>query len=87
MRACWRVVFNGVPTGVEVCPSANHGGVYPATTDSRFTAVGIDSMKRFLRPIVVQNCPESLLPEPLKNVNSLQLKRRINGKWTKKDIA
>ena len=32
-----RLIFNGVPTGVEVCPSMQHGGPYPASTDSRFT--------------------------------------------------
>ncbi|MBT8205953.1 MAG: aldehyde dehydrogenase (NADP(+)), partial [Eudoraea sp.] len=29
-----RIIFNGVPTGVEVCPSMVHGGPFPATTDS-----------------------------------------------------
>ena len=57
-----RLVFNGVPTGVEVSQAMNHGGPYPASSDSRFTAVGIDSMKRWLRPIVYQNFPEELLP-------------------------
>ncbi len=27
-----RIVINGFPTGVEVCPAMNHGGPYPATT-------------------------------------------------------
>src|SRR5213079_203760 len=35
-----RLVINGYPTGVEVCPSMTHGGPYPATTDSRTTSVG-----------------------------------------------
>src|SRR5690606_28001175 len=35
-----RVLVNGFPTGVEVCPSMNHGGPYPATSDVRFTSVG-----------------------------------------------
>ena len=30
-----RLIFNSVPTGVEVCPSMLHGGPYPASTDSR----------------------------------------------------
>ena len=29
-----RIIFNGVPTGVEVCPSMHHGGPYPASSDS-----------------------------------------------------
>jgi len=61
-----RVIFNGVPTGVEVCPSMHHGGPYPATTDARFTAVGIDAIKRWLRPVAFQNFPLKLLPVELK---------------------
>ena len=71
-----RIIFNGVPTGVEVCPSMNHGGPYPASTDSRYTAVGIDSIKRFARPIAFQNCPDELLPDELKHSNPLNLARR-----------
>jgi NADP-dependent aldehyde dehydrogenase len=52
-----RIIFNNVPTGVRVCESMHHGGPFPATTDSRFTAVGTDSILRFTRPIVHQdNC-------------------------------
>lgn len=61
-----RIVFNGVPTGVEVCPSMQHGGPYPASTDSRFTAVGTDSIKRWVRPVSYQSFPKELLPESLK---------------------
>lgn len=50
-----RLILNGVPTGVEVCEAMNHGGPFPATTDSRFTAVGKDAIYRFLRPISYQN--------------------------------
>jgi NADP-dependent aldehyde dehydrogenase len=50
-----RIIKNGVPTGVRVCDSMHHGGPFPATTDSRFTAVGTDSIHRFTRPIVYQN--------------------------------
>ena len=63
-----RIIFNGVPTGVEVCPSMNHGGPYPASTDSRFTAVGTDSVKRWVRLISYQSFPNQLLPIELKNV-------------------
>lgn len=61
-----RIIYNGVPTGVEVCPSMQHGGPYPASTDSRFTAVGIHSIKRWARPISYQSFPEELLPTYLK---------------------
>jgi 2,5-dioxopentanoate dehydrogenase len=50
-----RIIFNGVPTGVEVSTSMQHGGPFPATTDARFTAVGSDAIYRFLRPITYQN--------------------------------
>ncbi|MCR9227854.1 MAG: aldehyde dehydrogenase family protein, partial [Flavobacteriaceae bacterium] len=61
-----RIIYNGVPTGVEVCPSMQHGGPYPASTDSRFTAVGIHSIKRWVRPISYQSFPTELLPDHLK---------------------
>ncbi|MDF0717101.1 aldehyde dehydrogenase (NADP(+)) [Muricauda sp. 334s03] len=61
-----RIIYNGVPTGVEVCPSMQHGGPYPASTDSRFTAVGVHAIKRWVRPVSYQSFPQSLLPEHLK---------------------
>lgn len=77
-----RLIFNGVPTGVEVCPSMMHGGPYPATTDSRFTAVGVHSIKRFLRPVAYQNTPQEFLPMPLKNENLNQIMRLVNGEYS-----
>lgn len=61
-----RIIFNGVPTGVEICPSMQHGGPYPASTDSRFTAVGTNSIKRWVRPVSYQSFPNELLPCGLK---------------------
>ncbi|MFK7807219.1 MAG: aldehyde dehydrogenase (NADP(+)) [Saprospiraceae bacterium] len=80
-----RLLFNGVPTGVEVCHSMHHGGPYPATTDSRFTSVGTDAIKRFARPVAFQNCLEALLPEPLRSKNPTNIWRTINGEWTNKN--
>ena len=54
-----RLIFNGVSTGVEVCPAMHHGGPYPASSDARFTAVGLHSVKRWLRPVVLQGFPMS----------------------------
>lgn len=62
-----RLIFNGVPTGVEVCPSMNHGGPYPASTDSRFTAVGTNSIYRWVRLVSFQNFPPRLLPNELRH--------------------
>lgn len=78
-----RLIINGVPTGVEVCPAQMHGGPYPATTDSRFTAVGTDAIKRFVRPVAFQNFPESLLPDELKTENPLGIWRIVNGEFKK----
>jgi len=75
-----RIIFNGVPTGVEVCPSMVHGGPYPASTDSRFTAVGINSIKRWVRPFSYQDWPNDLLPQALKNENPLGILRLVNNK-------
>jgi NADP-dependent aldehyde dehydrogenase len=81
-----RIVFNSVPTGVEVCPSMVHGGPYPSTTDSRFTAVGINAVKRWVRPVCFQNCPENLLPEELRNRNGRNIWRFVNNEWTRNDV-
>lgn len=79
---CGRFILNSVPTGVEVCTSMHHGGPFPATTDSRFTSVGADGIKRFARPIAFQNWPDKLLPDELKNENPLQIYRTVNDELT-----
>ena len=83
MERAGRVIINGVPTGVEVCPSMHHGGPFPATTDSRFTSVGTDAIKRYARPVCFQNFPEVLLPEELKTPNPLGIWRLFNNEWKK----
>ncbi|AWY40150.1 aldehyde dehydrogenase family protein [Pseudomonas putida] len=74
-----RVLFNGYPTGVEVCDAMVHGGPYPATSDARGTSVGSLAIERFLRPVCYQNCPDALLPDPLKNANPLGISRLVDG--------
>jgi len=81
-----RLIFNGVPTGVEVCAAMNHGGPYPASTDSRFTAVGIHSIKRWVRPFSYQDWPNALLPDELKNENPININRLINNIQTNNKI-
>ncbi|MEO6539689.1 MAG: aldehyde dehydrogenase (NADP(+)) [Ferruginibacter sp.] len=76
---CGRFILNSVPTGVEVCLSMQHGGPFPATTDSRFTSVGAGGIKRFARPIAFQNWNNSLLPDELKNENLLGIWRTVNN--------
>ena len=84
---CGRFILNSVPTGVEVCLSMQHGGPFPATTDSRFTSVGADGIKRFARPIAFQNWENKLLPDELKNENPLKIWRTVNNELTKDVIS
>ena len=78
-RKAGRILANGWPTGVEVCHAMVHGGPYPATSDGRTTSVGTAAIYRFLRPVCYQGLPEELLPEVLKDINPLGLKRLIDG--------
>jgi NADP-dependent aldehyde dehydrogenase len=65
VRIAGRVIANGFPTGVEVNSAMHHGGPYPATTDARFTSVGTGAIRRFVRPVSLQNFPLELLPPEL----------------------
>ena len=78
-----RVIFNGVPTGVEVCPAMHHGGPFPSTSNSMFTSVGTDAIQRFARPVALQNMPDPLLPNELKRSNPLNIWRTVNGERIK----
>jgi NADP-dependent aldehyde dehydrogenase len=78
-----RIIYNGVPTGVEVSHSMMHGGPFPATTFSHFTSVGTEAIKRFLRPVCYQDCPQEFLPEALKDENPLHIMRKLNGEYTR----
>jgi NADP-dependent aldehyde dehydrogenase len=78
-RKAGRVLFNGFPTGVEVCHAMVHGGPFPATSDSRTTSVGATAIDRFLRPVCYQDVPADLLPDALRDDNPLQLARLVDG--------
>jgi alpha-ketoglutaric semialdehyde dehydrogenase len=80
-----RLIFNQFPTGVEVCSSMQHGGPYPATTDSRTTSVGTAAIKRFARPVAFQNFPDAMLPVELRNKNTRKIWRLIDNQFTKLD--
>ena len=83
---CGRLILNGVPTGVEVCLAMQHGGPFPASSDSRFTSVGADGIKRFARPVAFQNWSNDLLPDELKNENPLNIYRTVNNELSKEKI-
>jgi alpha-ketoglutaric semialdehyde dehydrogenase len=82
-----RFIMNGVPTGVEVCPSMHHGGPFPSATDSRFTSVGRDAIYRFTRPQSFQDWDDTLLPLELQNSNPLGILRLVNNQWTRDAVT
>jgi len=83
---CGRLILNNVPTGVRVSLAMQHGGPFPATTDSRFTSVGADGIKRWVRPLAYQNWSDGFLPDALKNSNPLNIWRTVNNELTKAPI-
>ncbi len=81
-----RLLFNGFPTGVEVCPSMHHGGPYPATTDPHYTSVGTAAIQRFARPICFQGFLDAALPAELKNKNGRKIWRLVDGQLSRDDL-
>lgn len=57
MAIAGRVLFRGVPTGVAVTAAQHHGGPWPASTAPMSTSVGDFAVKRFLRPVALQEAP------------------------------
>ncbi len=82
-----RLIFNGFPTGLEVCHATVHGGPYPATSDGRSTSVGSQAIYRFARLVCFQNFPNASLPDELKNENPLRIWRLIDGEQTREAVA
>ncbi len=81
-----RLIFNGFPTGVEVCASMHHGGPYPATTDGRSTSVGTAAIYRFTRLCCYQNFPQRALPPELQDTNPRGIWRLVDGAFTKEAV-
>jgi NADP-dependent aldehyde dehydrogenase len=81
-----RLIIDGFPTGVEVCPSMHHGGPFPATTDVRTTSVGTAAIQRFARPVCYQDFPRASLPDELRDENPLKILRLVNGQWTRDKV-
>jgi NADP-dependent aldehyde dehydrogenase len=76
-----RLIFNGFPTGVEVGAAIVHGGPYPATSDSRTSAVGTRAIERFCRYVCWQNFPDESLPAELRNENPRSIRRQVDGRF------
>ena len=85
-RKVGRIIFNGFPTGVEVCAAMNHGGPYPASSDSHFTSVGTAAIYRFGRPICYQGFPDAQLPPELQNANPRNVYRIVNGEGSREPL-
>ncbi len=78
-RKAGRLLFNGFPTGVEVCSAMQHGGPYPATTDAHFTSVGSAAIYRFARPLCFQDFPQHSLPPELQDGNPRKIWRMVDN--------
>jgi NADP-dependent aldehyde dehydrogenase len=82
-----RLIFNGFPTGVEVCHAMVHGGPFPATSDGRSTSVGTQAIYRFCRPVCYQGFPDEALPDELKDSNPLGIWRMVDGEMTREPVV
>jgi NADP-dependent aldehyde dehydrogenase len=82
-----RIILNNVPTGVEVCAAMVHGGPFPATSDARFTSVGTSAIKRWVRPVALQNFTDAMLPGALKDSNPTGIMRIVNNVYTRDSIS
>ncbi|MNT38653.1 Alpha-ketoglutaric semialdehyde dehydrogenase [compost metagenome] len=78
-RRTGRIVVNAFAHPQEVSFASVHGGLFPASSDSRFTSVGMSSIERFLRPVCYQGFPDELLPEALREGNPLGVPRSVDG--------
>jgi 2,5-dioxopentanoate dehydrogenase len=86
-RKVGRLVFAGVPTGVEVGAAMNHGGPYPASTDARTTSVGTAAMARFARPLCWQDADGRVLPPELADRNARGIWRLVDDCFTRDDVG
>lgn len=86
-RKVGRLLFAGVPTGVDVGAAMNHGGPYPASTDVRTTSVGTAAILRFARPLCFQDAPQAVLPPELRDVNGRGVWRLIYDRLTRDDVG
>lgn len=75
-----RILFAGMPTGVEVNDAIQHGGPWPATSDARGTSVGTRAIARFLRPVAWQDCPAARLPDELRDAGPPGVPRLVDGR-------
>lgn len=82
-----RLIFNGYPTGIEVCHAMHHGGPYPAASHSHFTSIGTRCILRFVRPVCYQGFPNPQLPEELRDDNPRGIMRLVDGVATRAKVS
>jgi len=77
--------FQPVPTGVEVCPS--NAARRSLSRDQRIRAPRLWHVchQTFRPPVSYQNFPDAALPVELKNANSRNIWRIVDGKLTKEN--
>ena len=85
-RISGRLIYNGFPTGVEVCHAMVHGGPYPAMTFANYTSVGTAALRRFARPVCYQNTLDAMLPPALQDANPFRIMRIVDGEYTRESI-
>lgn len=76
-----RIIFNGVPTGVEVSFAQQHGGPFPSSLNAYFTSVGWDAIKRFQRPVTFQNFSEDFSSKRVNFNENVSFLHFLNGKY------
>lgn len=88
-RCVGRLINDKMPTGVAVSPAMNHGGPYPATGNSLFTAVGIPaSLPRFSTLQCFDNVRPQRLPRWLRDKNPTgRTWRYVDRGWTQADVS
>ena len=83
-----RLINDKAPTGVAVSPAMNHGGPFPATGHSGFTAVGMPgSILRFSMLQCFDNVRPHRLPEILQDKNPGDVWRQVDGAWTQSNVS
>lgn len=74
-----RVAVNAWPTGVLASWSQHHGGPWPATSRADATSVGAAALRRFLRPVAVQNFDAGTMVAALSDSDAHSAPIRIVG--------
>jgi NADP-dependent aldehyde dehydrogenase len=74
-----RLIYNGWPTGIALAWAMQHGGPWPATTNTIHTSIGVPGIYRWLAPVAYQTWPDALLPPELQDANPLGITRRREG--------